>query len=221
MDYMYLLMFLIPMAAQIYISVTYGRYKKIKNSSNVSGYDVARRILDDNGLNDVYVVETKGILSDHFDPGANVVRLSSAVYNGNSVSSADIAAHEVGHAIQYKEGNFFMKIRKFIFPLVNISSKFGYIAIIIGLIFGLFDLVYIGIGMLFVILLFQLVTLPVEFDASRKGMANLEKYGLIDASGLRGASKVLFAAALTYVAGLATTLLEIFRLLIMVAGDRD
>lgn len=224
MDIVYVLIiisFAITIGAQIFINCRYNKYLKIENGKELSGLEVAQKILKANGLDNVYVVETKGILSDHFDPGANVVRLSSAVYNGNSVSSAAIAAHEVGHAIQYKEGNFFMKIRKFIFPLVNISSKFGYIAIIIGLIFGLFDLVYIGIGMLFVILFFQLVTLPVEFDASRKGMANLEKYGLIDASGLSGASKVLFAAALTYVAGLATTLLEIFRLLIMVAGDRD
>ena len=156
-----------------------------------------------------------------FDPSANVVRLSSAVYGGDSVSSAAIAAHEVGHAIQHKEGNFFMKLRKFIFPVVNISSKFGYIAIFVGLIFGLLDLFYIGVGMLVVILFFQLVTLPVEFDASRKGLANLKKYNLIDSDGMRGASRVLVAAALTYVAGLATTLLEIFRLLLMVTGDRD
>lgn len=224
MDIVYLLIFVsfaITLGAQILISVRYSKYSKVNNRRGVSGFDVATEILKKNGLENVYVVETKGYLSDHFDPGANVVRLSSAVFHGETISSAAIAAHEVGHAIQYKEGNFFMKIRKFIFPLVNISSKFGYIAIIIGLIFGLLDLFYIGIGMLFVILFFQLVTLPVEFDASRKGMANLEKYGLIDASGLSGASKVLFAAALTYVAGLATTLLEIFRLLIMVAGDRD
>ena len=213
--------FAITIAAQIFINCRYNKYLKIHNGIGLSGLEVAQKILKANGLDDVYVVETKGILSDHFDPGANVVRLSSAVYGGDSVSSAAIAAHEVGHAIQHKEGNFFMKLRKFIFPIVNISSKFGYIAIFIGLIFGLLDLFYIGVGMLVVILFFQLVTLPVEFDASRKGLANLKKYNLIDSDGMKGASKVLVAAALTYVAGLATTLLEIFRLLLMVTGDRD
>ena len=224
MDISYVLIiisFAITVAAQIFINCRYNKYLKVENGKMLSGLEVAQKILKANGLDDVYVVETKGILSDHFDPGANVVRLSSAVYSGDSVSSAAIAAHEVGHAIQHKEGNFFMKLRKFIFPIVNISSKFGYIAIFIGLIFGLLDLLYIGIGMLVVILFFQLVTLPVEFDASRKGLANLKKYNLIDSDGMRGASRVLVAAALTYVAGLATTLLEIFRLLLMVTGDRD
>ena len=224
MDISYVLIiisFAITIAAQIFINCRYNKYLKIHNGIGLSGLEVAQKILNANGLDDVYVVETKGILSDHFDPSANVVRLSSAVYDGDSVSSAAIAAHEVGHAIQHKEGNFFMKLRKFIFPIVNISSKFGYIAIFIGLIFGLLDLFYVGVGMLVVILFFQLVTLPVEFDASRKGLANLKKYNLIDSDGMRGASKVLVAAALTYVAGLATTLLEIFRLLLMVTGDRD
>lgn len=224
MDIVYVLIiisFAITIAAQIFINCRYNKYLKIHNGIGLSGLEVAQKILKANGLDDVYVVETKGILSDHFDPGANVVRLSSAVYSGDSVSSAAIAAHEVGHAIQHKEGNFFMKLRKFIFPIVNISSKFGYIAIFIGLIFGLLDLFYIGVGMLVVILFFQLVTLPVEFDASRKGLDNLKKYNLIDSDGMKGAYKVLVAAALTYVAGLATTLLEIFRLLLMVTGDRD
>lgn len=224
MDISYVLIiisFAITIAAQIFINSRYSKYLKVENGKKFSGLEVAQKILKANGLDDVYVVETKGTLSDHFDPSANVVRLSSAVFNGNSVSSAAIAAHEVGHAIQHKEGNFFMRLRKFIFPIVNISSKFGYIAIFIGLIFGLLDLFYIGVGMLVVILFFQLVTLPVEFDASRKGLANLKKYNLIDSDGMRGASEVLVAAALTYVAGLATTLLEIFRLLLMVTGDRD
>lgn len=224
MDIVYLLIFVsfaITLGAQILISVRYSKYSKVNNRRGVSGFDVATEILKRNGLENVYVVETKGYLSDHFDPGANVVRLSSAVFHGETISSAAIAAHEVGHAIQHKEGNFFMKIRKFIFPLVSLCSKFGYIAILIGLIFGSLDLFYIGIGMLVVILFFQLVTLPVEFDASCRGMANLEKFNLLDTSERKGASKVLVAAALTYVAGLVTTLIEILRLLLMVAGDRD
>ena len=150
-----------------------------------------------------------------------VIRLSSDVFHGKTLSASAVAAHEVGHAIQHKEGNFFMKLRKFIFPVVNICSKFGYIAILIGLIFGSLKLFYVGIVMLVAILFFQLITLPVEFDASKRAMTNLEKYNLLDTEERKGASKVLVAAALTYVAGLVTTLLEIVRLLLMVAGNRD
>lgn len=220
----YLLIFIsivITLVAQILISFNYKKYSEIKNSRDISGVEVAQEILKENGLDNVYVVETKGYLSDHFDPNQNVVRLSSNVFHGKSISSLAIAAHEVGHAIQHKEGNFFMKLRKYIFPVVNLCSRFGYLAIFIGLIFGLLDLFYIGIVMLFAILFFQLVTLPVEFDASKKAMNNLKKYNYLVGSEQKGASNVLFAAALTYVAGLITTLLEIARLLLMVAGNRD
>lgn len=224
MEITYLLIFisiLITLFAQILVSSRYKKYSSIKNKRDISGVEVAQEILKNNGLDNVYVVETKGYLSDHFDPGQNVVRLSTNVFHGKSISSLAIAAHEVGHAIQHKEGNFFMKLRKYIFPVVNLCSKFGYLAIFIGLVFSLMDLFYIGIVMLFAILFFQLITLPVEFDASRKAMTNLEKYNFLTGKEKEGASKVLFAAALTYVASLITTLLEIARLLIMAAGNRD
>lgn len=220
----YLLIFisiLITLFAQILVSSRYKKYSSIKNKRDISGVEVAQEILKNNGLDNVYVVETKGYLSDHFDPGQNVVRLSTNVFHGKSISSLAIAAHEVGHAIQHKEGNFFMKLRKYIFPVVNLCSRFGYLAIFIGLVFSLMDLFYIGIVMLFAILFFQLITLPVEFDASRKAMTNLEKYNFLTGKEKEGASKVLFAAALTYVASLITTLIEIARLLIMAAGNRD
>lgn len=220
----YLLIFIpivITIWAQILVSTRYSKYSKVANKRGVSGCDVAKEILSRNGLDYVDVVETRGYLSDHFDPRSNVVRLSSAVYNDKSISSAAIAAHEVGHAIQYKEGNFFMKIRSFIVPFVNICSKLGYVAIIIGFIFSMLKLVYIGIGTLVVILFFELVTLPVEFGASRKALSNLESANLLESGEKKGAFKVLGAAALTYVAALLTTLLEIARLLLMVAGNRD
>ena len=220
----YLLIFisiLITLFAQILVSSRYKKYSIIKNKRDISGVEVAQEILKNNGLDNVYVVETKGYLSDHFDPGQNVVRLSTNVFHGKSISALAIAAHEVGHAIQHKEGNFFMKLRKYIFPVVNLCSRFGYLAIFIGLVFSLMDLFYIGIVMLFAILFFQLITLPVEFDASRKAMTNLEKYNFLTGKEKEGASKVLFAAALTYVASLITTLIEIARLLIMAAGNRD
>ena len=220
----YLLIFisiLITLFAQILVSSRYKKYSGIKNKRDISGVEVAQEILKNNGLDNVYVVETKGYLSDHFDPGQNVVRLSTNVFHGKSISALAIAAHEVGHAIQHKEGNFFMKLRKYIFPVVNLCSRFGYLAIFIGLVFSLMDLFYIGIVMLFAILFFHLITLPVEFDASRKAMINLKKYNFLSDKERDGASKVLFAAALTYVASLITTLLEIARLLIMAAGNRD
>ena len=176
---LFFISFAITLIAQILVSARYSKYSKITNSKGLTGFDVAKKILEKNDLGDIYVVETKGYLSDHYDPGHNVIRLSHGVFHGESLSAAAIAAHEVGHAIQKKQGNFFMKIRSFIFPVVNFSSKFGYIAILIGLIFGYMRLFYLGIFMLFVILFFQLVTLPVEFDASRKAMANLEKYNIL------------------------------------------
>lgn len=224
MEITYLLIFisiLITLFAQILVSSRYKKYSSIKNKRDISGVEVAQEILKNNGLDNVYVVETKGYLSDHFDPGQNVVRLSTNVFHGKSISALAIAAHEVGHAIQHKEGNFFMKLRKYIFPVVNLCSRFGYLAIFIGLVFSLMDLFYIGIVMLFAILFFQLITLPVEFDASRKAMTNLEKYNFLTGKEKEGVSKVLFAAALTYVASLITTLIEIARLLIMAAGNRD
>lgn len=220
----YMLIFIsiaITLIAQIFISVRYSKYSKINNGKGITGVEVAQSILKANGMDNVYVVETRGHLSDHFDPRQNVVRLSHEVFHGTSLSAAAIAAHEVGHAIQHKEGNFFIKIRKFIFPVVSISSKFGYLAIFIGLLFGSLDLFYIGIVMLFAILFFELVTLPVEFDASKRALVNLEKYNLLMKDERTGARKVLVAAALTYVASLVTTLLEIARLLLMVAGNRD
>ena len=218
---LFFISFAITLIAQILVSARYSKYSKILNSKGLTGFDVAKKILEKNGLGDIYVVETKGYLSDHYDPGHNVIRLSHGVFHGESLSAAAIAAHEVGHAIQKKQGNFFMKIRSFIFPIVNFSSQFGYIAILIGLIFGYMRLFYLGIFMLFVILFFQLVTLPVEFDASRKAMANLEKYNILLADEKRGARKVLVAAALTYVASLVTTLLEILRLLLVVMDNKD
>ena len=209
----------ITIVAQILIKARYKKYSEVLNSKGLSGVEVAQEILKKNDIDDVYVVETRGYLSDHYDPGQKVVRLSSEVFHGKSISAAAIAAHEVGHAIQHHQGNVFINLRKLIFPLVSIASKFGYIAILIGLLFGMLKIFYIGIIMLFVILAFQLITLPVEFDASKRALVNLEKHNLLLKDEKDDAFKVLGAAALTYVAGLATTLLEIARLLIIARND--
>jgi len=218
----YLLMIIsivITLVAQIYVSLSFGKYKKVANSKGLTGGEVAREILSKHGLDNVYVTEIKGTLSDHYDPARKVVRLSSDVYHGTTIASVSVAAHEVGHAIQDKEGYGFMKFRRTMFPLVNLSSKVGYFAILIGIIFGYLELIWIGIALEIVILLFQLVTLPVEFNASSRAAQEIEKYNFLIAGERRGSKKMLNAAAFTYVASVLTTLIQIFRLLLMVRSD--
>lgn len=211
-DILFLVALVITGASQIFINVTYKNYSKIKCKKGLSGFEVADKILKENGVNNVYIVETKGFLTDHFDPSKKVIRLSSANFHGESVAAAAVAAHEVGHVIQHKEGNTLIKIRSFLAPFASFCSMIGYVVIILGVIFGLLNLFYLGILLLLVILIFQLVTLPVEIDASKKAMANLEKMNLLENDELDSAKSVLTAAALTYVASLATTVLEVLRL---------
>lgn len=219
----YLLLFvsiIVVSVAQIIVSASYSKYKKVNNCKKVTGFDVARSILDKNGMKDVYITEVQGKLADHYDPKRKVVRLSSDIYHGTSIASASVAAHEVGHAIQDRDGYLFMRIRSAMVPLVNFASFAGYFAIMIGLIFGFLRLFWIGIILELVILLFQLVTLPVELDASRRGKNELISNNLVDEDDLSDCSKMLAAAAFTYVASLLSTLLEILRLVLM-AKDRD
>lgn len=212
----------LTLGAQIGVNMAMKKYKAVKNSKKITGFEVARKILDSNGLNDVHVVETEGILSDHYDPSRKVVRLSHDVFHGESVASVAVASHECGHALQDKDNYSFMRFRSFLVPFVNFSSKFGYIAIVIGLIFGLMDLAWVGIALELIILLFQLVTLPVEFDASKRAGVEIKKYNLVTNTEAKGAKSVLKAAAFTYVASVCTNLLQILRLVLIVAGnDRD
>ena len=227
-NYMYfgyglvIIAFLITLLADIYLRTRYSKYKKINVKSGLTGAEVAREILKNNGLENVYVVETKGYLTDHYDPRAKVVRLSTDIYNGDSIASVSVAAHECGHAVQDKEGYFFLRFRSFLVPIVNFSSKFGYLAVLIGLIFGAMNLAWVGIFLLVAILLFQLITLPVEFNASRRGKIFLSKLKIVDQSERSMASSMLGAAAMTYVASLISTLLELLRLVLIVMGnDRD
>ena len=208
---------LITGGAQAYISLNYRKYKQVLVKCGKSGFDVAREILDRNGLQNIMILETQGELSDHYDPQKKCVKLSHDIYNGKTIASVSVASHECGHAIQDKEGYFFMKIRSVIAPFASISSYAGYIAILIGCIFGLLDLVLLGIALELVILLFQLVTLPVEFNASHRALKILNDDHLIDEVEVKGCRKVLKAAALTYVAGVASTVLEILRLVLMFA----
>ena len=181
---------------------------------------MARKILDSNGLKDIYVVETRGNLTDHYDPRRKTVKLSSDVFHGDSVASMAVAAHECGHAIQDKEGYLFMKIRSFIFPIVSFGTKIAYIVLFIGLIADIMDLVWAGILLVGLGLVFQLITLPVEINASKRAMVELEnKISALD-NDLDGTKSMLTAAALTYVAAVLSSALEILRL-ILIFSDRD
>ena len=217
---LYLLALIIPLIAQIYINVCHDKYRKTENKKKLTGFEVARKILDSNGLKDIYVVETRGNLTDHYDPRRKTVKLSSDVFHGDSVASMAVAAHECGHAIQDKEGYLFMKIRSFIFPIVSFGTKIAYVVLFIGLIADIMDLVWAGILLVGLGLVFQLITLPVEINASKRAMVELEnKIGVLD-NDLDGTKSMLTAAALTYVAGVLSSALEILRL-ILIFRDRD
>lgn len=211
----------ITLVAQSFVTSRYRRYRTKDTKKGLSGQEVARMILDKHGLSHIYVTEVKGTLTDHYDPNRKVVRLSSEVFHGTSVASCSVAAHEVGHAIQDKEGYFFIRLRGAIFPLVSFASKFGYLAILIGFLFNFMDLAWGGVGLLLIILFFQLITLPVELDASRRALAELQKLEILEEKELSNGKDMLQAAAMTYVASLATTLLEIMRFILIIAGRDD
>ena len=210
-----ILSIVIVLGAQIYVSSSYKKYSKIKNEKGITGKEAARYILDKNGLENIKVVDTGGHLSDHYDPSKKVIRLSSSVYNDDSVGSVAVAAHECGHAIQDKQGYMFMKIRSALVPITTFSSYAGYLAIIIGIIFASLKLIWIGIILEVIILLFQLVTLPVEIDASKRALKEIKAGDLLTTKEHKGAKTMLTAAALTYVASVAAAILELVRLVLM------
>lgn len=215
-----LLIIFIPIIAQIGINNAYSTNSRIDNDLKITGKDVARKILDKNGLQNVEIVCVNGELTDHYDPRKKRVSLSTNIYNGKSISAAAVAAHEVGHAIQDKEGYFFLKLRRFLVPIVNIASHISTIFIFIGFAIEALDIVNIGIYLLLVGLLFQLITLPVEFNASARAKVQLKKCGLYSDENTNGTNSVLNAAALTYVAGFLAQALQIFRL-ILISRDND
>lgn len=210
---------LITLGAQAYINSWYRKTKKIMANTGMKGCEVARKILDANGLKKVKVEETNGILSDHYDPKSKTVRLSSDIYNKPSLASVSVASHECGHAIQDKDNYFFLRFRSSIVPIVNIASTAGYIAIVVGLIFASMGLLWIGILMEAIILVFQLITLPVEFNASARALTQIVDLGIVSKEEQNYCYKMLRAAALTYVASVATAILEILRLVLIARGN--
>lgn len=212
--------FVITISAQMFVQSTYNKYKKIGNRKNLTGFEVARKMLDNHRLKDIHIVETKGLLTDHYDPRREVIRLSTEVFHGDSISSIAIAAHEASHAIQYKDNYLYMKIRSAIAPIIGIGSRIGYIAIMIGMFSGYTGFITLGIIFLLGIIVFELITLPVEYNASARAKIDLGKENILEADELTKASNMLSAAALTYVAAIATSLLQILRL-ILISRRRD
>ena len=198
--------------SSLYIRSNYKKYKEVFNKKKYSGFDTAREILDKNGLTEVLIFEVQGELTDHYDPKKKVVSLSTDIYHGNSIASVAVAAHECGHALQDKEGYTFLKIRHTLIPLVKFSSIAGYIAIMISIIAGIVDLLWVGIALECVILLFQLITLPVEFNASNRALKQIEKLGIVEKDEKEGCKKMLTSAALTYVAGVLSAVMQVVRL---------
>ena len=205
---------IVTLGASGYIKLNYKKYKQISVKRQLSGFDVAREILDRNNLSHVMVLEVQGELTDHYDPTKKVVKLSHDIYHGKTIAAVSVASHECGHALQDKDGYAFLKFRNNIVPLVNFSSKIGYIAIMVGLALSLVNLIWIGIAFEIVILLFQLVTLPVEFNASKRALKKIEEYKMVDKEEHDGAVKMLRSAALTYVASVVATVMELLRLVL-------
>lgn len=213
--------FIVVIYAQTKVTSAYSKYRKVKSGSGLSGQEVARKILDNNGLNDIHIVEVKGELSDHYDPKRKVLRLSSDIYHNDSIASISVAAHECGHAIQDKEGYTFMRIRGFLVPVVNFVTYAGYIIGIISLIGGAIGYLKVTLLIILASILFQLVTLPVEFDASNRANSELLKLGIVDTNEQVYTKKMLGAAALTYVASVISSILNMLRILIMLGGRDD
>ncbi len=212
---------LIGLWAQIKVTTAYNKYKQVRVARGLTGYDAARAILNANGLYDVRIEKIAGEMTDHFDPRENVVRLSADVYDQASVASVGIAAHECGHAVQYAKGYTPMKIRGALVGATNFSSLFSMMFVILGVIFANPLLAYFGVGLFAVVALFQLITLPVEFNASRRAIKALEGSGAFREEELDGVDKVLTAAALTYVAALVSAVLQLLRLLVIArSSDR-
>lgn len=209
--------------AQVNINKTFGKYSRISNRHGYTGAEIARKILDMNGLYNVQIERIAGNLSDHFDPRSNVVRLSDSTYSSQSVGAIGVAAHEVGHAIQHAIGYAPIRVRNSIVPLVNVCSYLSMPIILIGFLFagGGSTVVQLGIILFSGTVLFQLITLPVEFNASNRAIATLRDKHLLDEEEAKGASKVLKAAALTYVAAAFSAVMTLLRLILLFGGRRS
>lgn len=223
-DYWYVVLVLpaiiLALVVQIKMSTTYSKYSRVYNRSGITAEEAARRILNANGLYDVAIERVSGNLTDHYDPRTNTVRLSDSVYGSNSIAAVGVAAHEVGHAIQHARDYFPMKVRSAIIPATNLGAGISPFLIIIGFIFMSDPLIIAGIVLYSLTAVFQLVTLPVEFNASRRALDTLDNYGILERDELPQVRKVLGSAAMTYVASLLVSLMYVLRLVMIFGGGR-
>lgn len=206
--------FLFSLAMQIFVKSAYASQSKIRNSRGITGAQAAARILYHYGITNVRIEQVAGTMTDHFDPKTNVIRLSDGVYNSTSVAAVGIACHEAGHAAQHAENYVPIQIRNSILPVCNIGSTIGLPLAIVGYFLGFQPLISLGLLLYALIAVFQLVTLPVEFNASRRALKVIEEDGMLYEDERKGARKVLSAAAMTYVAALAVSIANILRFLL-------
>jgi Zn-dependent membrane protease YugP len=215
--------FIITMYAQTKVKRTFARYSQVRSRAGLTGAQVAQRILSHNGIADVQIEESRGLLSDHYDPIKKKLRLSEGIYRSNSVAALGVAAHEVGHAIQHKLAYAPLNLRHGLFPIANIGSNLAMPLFIIGLFFqrGMGFLMDVGIYLFLAAVVFQVVTLPVEFNASKRALYQLETGGYLAKDEIAAARDVLSAAALTYVAAAAVAVMHLIRLLLIRGASRD
>lgn len=223
MDPTYILViiaFMLSLFASFGVNSTFSKFSNVKNLRGMTGRDAARQILDRNGLQSVTIEHVAGNLTDHFDPRANVIRLSDATYNSDSVAAVGVAAHEAGHAVQHAVGYKPIKIRNSFVPIANIGSSLSMPLFLIGLLMGADSLAFAGVILFSAVLLFQIITLPVEFNASNRALETLDSTGMLTVTEVKQAGKVLKAAAMTYVAAVASTALQLLRLLMIFNSRR-
>ncbi len=211
---------IICLVASTNVQITYNKFNKLKSRNGITAKEAAIRILRNAGITNVSVVEVEGHLSDHYDPRAGEVRLSKSVSGSSSVAAIGVAAHECGHAIQHERSYLPLKIRSVIIPVVNIGAALSWPLIFIGVLLSSINMVHIGIILFSGVLVFQLVTLPVEFNASKRALSILRESGMLVGEEVIGARKVLTAAALTYVTQVLATILQLLRLIILFGGRR-
>ena len=224
-DYYYIILvvlaLILSVIAQIGVKGTYKRYSGILNSRGLTGAAAAQKVLAFYGIYNVRIEQVSGKLTDHYDPRANVIRLSSGVYSGSSIAAVGVACHEAGHAAQHAQNYVPIKIRNAILPVANIGSSAGIYLAIIGYFLGYSILVNIGIVLFAFVVLFQLVTLPIEFNASSRAIKVIDETGLLDVEEQIGAKKMLAAAAMTYVASLLVSIMSLLRLILRFNSRRD
>lgn len=225
--YLYIVLpcFILAMIASSRVNSTFRRYSKQLSSRRITGHDAALRVLQANGVRNVQIQRVSGNLTDHYDPKANVIRLSDQVYDSTSTAAIGVACHEAGHAVQYAQEYFPVKIRTAIIPVTNFGSRLAMPLILLGILFASFGnysytLVYLGIACFALSLVFQLITLPVEFNASRRALTTIEDTGILTPEEQKGARKTLTAAAMTYVAAVAVSAAQLLRLLLLFGGRR-